>query len=151
MSESDPDERESMKSGAGDDPFADDGTTADQSGSESAATSQEDPVGEINDTPVENPNVVDPVPFAEDTVPIKIMRDNIKTSRDGNVLQIALYQQTEDLLVDGEKEIRAAFDDKISKMDFNEAVLLAGLMNLDDVYGIFKAWGYDWDQSEIDK
>ena len=146
---------ETMKSGTGSDPFDDeaDGSTGGEqansttktTGDEAAKT--ENHLGGIEETPIEEPDAVGKVPFEDAEFPLKMARENVKSSRDGKVLQISSYAGTVERSVDAQKEVNSALNDKMSTMDFKEAVYLAGLANLDDVYRILQVWGYDNDDS----
>lgn len=108
-----------------------------------------------DETPVENTNMVDTIPWDTDRPngppgPLIMVRDSVKDSRTGGHLQIDLYPQTDEMMLNSWNEIDVSFEDKLSKMDFNESVLLAGLMNLDDVYRVMKTWGYDQGVGDLD-
>jgi hypothetical protein len=54
-----------------------------------------------------------------------------------------MYEETEQLVVDAEKTVQSSFDDKVSKIDINEALFIAAMANLDDVCRVLEVWGYD--------
>lgn len=153
---------DSMKKGTGSDPFTDDEgvdeePTSDQTEQQSkqassdggSATRQESPttatgeLGGVDDVDVEAESIVDKIPHGDHDVPLLLMRENVKSSRNGNTLQVHMYEETEQLVVDAEKAVQNSFDDKVRKMDINEALVIAAMANLDDVCRVLEVWGYD--------
>ena len=136
-----------MKQGGGNNPLTSDGEETNEATSQSVDQTETDTESRqsSDETAVEQSNIVETIPFEDQQIPIKIGRDTVKDSRDGRTLQIALYKPTEQLLIDGNKMLSRSFRDQMSKMDAHEAILLAGLMNLDDAHDILKTWGYDFD------
>lgn len=130
-----------MKTGTGDDPFESSDDGADAEGKSTTGSQSE----ESNGTPVEKVSVVDEIPFADNTVPKKLLRDTVKGSRDVEVL-LALYSETDVLLNDARSVLDMAFDEGMSKMDQHEILLIAGMMNLDDAYDIAETWGYGYEE-----
>ena len=163
----------SMKSGVGDDPFAD------EDGSDTAENTEQKPEAEPENTPPEdtdeattpgskqstqsptstktkapekemlpsslnNVDVVGSVPHEDERIPFIMSRQSVKGSRDGKILQIALNQETQNYLEEAVREIQREYDDDVKKMDITEAVLLSGLMNLGDVDSVLRKWGYDF-------
>jgi len=163
----------SMKSGVGDDPFAD------EDGSDTAENTEPKPEAEPENTPPEdtdeattpdskqttqsststktkapekemltsslnNVDVVGSVPHEDERIPFIMSRQSVKGSRDGKILQIALNQETQNYLEEAVRKIQREYDDDVKKMDITEAVLLSGLMNLGDVDSVLRKWGYDF-------
>lgn len=105
-----------------------------------------------DDIPLDETSVLDRIPhdYRRDDdldVPLIMARDGVKASRDGKILQIPTYAETHQMWQDGRDKIRFAFNDEARLTDINEAVVLAGLHNLDDVYRILERWGYGVDRS----
>lgn len=144
----------SMKSGTGTNPLEDENGDEESNGAATQAQQSEQagdgPIGGIEETPLEETDAVEDVPFEDSEYPLKMVRDNVKSSRDGKTIQIGAYKGTVDRGVRGEKIVDSALDDEMMTMDFKEAVYLAGLANLDDVYRILLTWGYDDDTSLYD-
>lgn len=164
----------SMKSGVGDDPFADeddstdsdeevdeleeepaptdseDNSTRDEPSPEvetettSSTSSTTDTMQQTTTTTIENIDVVDSIPHEDQQIPFIMSRQSVKGSRDGKTLQIALNRKTQGCLEEAVRQIQREFDDDVRKMDISEAVLLAGLMNLGDVDSVLRKWGYDY-------
>ena len=163
----------SMKSGVGDDPFADEdgsdtaentepkpeaepentppedtdeATTPDskQSTQSSTSTKTKAPEKEMLTSSLNNVDVVGSVPHEDERIPFIMSRQSVKGSRDGKILQIALNQETQNYLEEAVREIQREYDDDVKKMDITEAVLLSGLMNLGDVDSVLRKWGYDF-------
>lgn len=163
----------SMKSGVGDDPFADEdgsdtaentepkpeaepentppentdeATTLDskQSTQSSTSTKTKAPEKEMLTSSLNNVDVVGSVPHEDERIPFIMSRQSVKGSRDGKILQIALNQETQNYLEEAVREIQREYDDDVKKMDITEAVLLSGLMNLGDVDSVLRKWGYDF-------
>jgi hypothetical protein len=141
-----------MKSGTGSFPDDDSGEESNGAATQAQQAEQagDDPIGGIEETPLEETDAVEDVPFEDSEYPLKMVRDNVKSSRDGKTIQIGAYKGTVDRGVRGEKIVDSALDDEMMTMDFKEAVYLAGLANLDDVYRILLTWGYDDDTSLYD-
>jgi len=162
-----------MKSGVGDDPFADEdgsdtaentepkpeaepentppentdeATTLDskQSTQSSTSTKTKAPEKEMLTSSLNNVDVVGSVPHEDERIPFIMSRQSVKGSRDGKILQIALNQETQNYLEEAVREIQREYDDDVKKMDITEAVLLSGLMNLGDVDSVLRKWGYDF-------
>lgn len=116
------------------------------------AAYEESSKSEEDDVPLNETSVVDSIPYdyKRDTgpdVPLVMARDGVKSSRDGQVLQIPTYSETHQMWLDGRDVIRYAFDLDASLTDINESIVLAGLLNLDDAYRIMESWGYGIDRS----
>lgn len=163
----------SMKSGVGDDPFADEddsdtaestepkpkaepenttpedtneATTPDskKSSKSSTSTKTEAPEKQMLTSSLNNVDVVGSVPHEDERIPFIMSRQSVKGSRDGKILQIALNQETQNYLEEAVRKIQREYDDDVKKMDITEAVLLSGLMNLGDVDSVLRKWGYDF-------
>lgn len=146
---------DSMKSGGAPNPLSDDDAVSDGS-----ATAGEEPMqdgaggedaGEGESSPVDEPEITQSIPFAGQALPLLMTRDRVKPSRDGGTLQVRMYKETEDRVTAATHAVRGSFDESthVNKMDINEALVVAGLLNLDDVHKTLKTWGYDFDTESL--
>jgi len=162
-----------MKSGVGDDPFADEDDSdtventeprpktepentppedtgeatppeSEQSTQSSTSTRTKAREKEMLTSSLNNVDIVGSVPHEDERIPFIMSRQSVKGSRDGKILQIALNQETQNYLEEAVREIQREYDDDVKKMDITEAVLLSGLMNLGDVDSVLQKWGYDF-------
>ena len=101
---------------------------------------------------IDPPNFVGEIPYSDSEIPLIVRRSGVKSSRDGGTLQVRMYKQTEDRVTAATQAVRGSFDETthVSKMDINEALVIAGLLNLDDVHKTLKTWGYDQDPEDLD-
>ena len=140
-----------MKSGAGDDPFADDaddeqeGTDTDPPATESVPETAEGT--ERSDEPSESTDgagetATDSRPDEAD-IPWVLRRDSVKGERD-HVHQFFLRDAT----ARGERTLRsdveARLDKEVSKLDLREAAYLVAMEHPDEVAETLREWGYDY-------
>ena len=152
-------DRESMKSGGAPNPLSDDDAGGDESATSSDEPTQEPAQNGVVDadtdgaesSPVDEPEITRSIPFEDQALPLLMTRDRVKPSRDGGTLQVRMYKETEDRVTAATHAVRGSFDESthVNKMDINEALVVAGLMNLDDVHKTLKTWGYDFDTEEL--
>lgn len=111
-----------MKEGAGEDPFADDATEVDDD-AEAPAT-DEPPAG--NDRAV--------------SIPYTYRRDGVTDGRD----RVPLFLQSDTKSAEREalRDLEARFDEDVALTDLREALVLAGLDDVDAVADTLAEWGY---------
>jgi len=124
-----------MKSGAGDDPFADD----DESDTEETEMTTEPPSQADPDAePLTGDSSTDQTVAATE-LPYKYRRDSVK---DGRTQQpMFLQDRTEGLIEETVAEIEAQFDEDIYKTDVVEAMLVAGGEETTPA-AVLRRWGY---------
>jgi hypothetical protein len=101
---------------------------------------------------IDPPSFVNEIPHSDSEIPLIMRRSGVKSSRNGGTLQVRMYKQTEDRVTAATHAVRGSFDESthVSKMDINEALVVAGLLNLDDVHKTLKTWGYGQDPEDLD-
>ncbi|MBX0324284.1 hypothetical protein EGH21_14735 [Halomicroarcula sp. F13] len=137
-----------MKSGTGDDPFADDPAEDDEepadehvessSGTEISADSR--PASDIGQSTATTPDTdrgrsVDTV----SELPYKYRRDSVKEARTQQPM--FLQETTEDLIEDTVDEMETEFDEDVYKTDVVEALLVAGAEGSTPA-AVLRRWGY---------
>jgi hypothetical protein len=131
-----------MKKGAGEDPFANDEDgdsepepprTTDQSESASSQTRSERDTSESTTRRSRNPN-------QQIQIPYKFRRDGVQDGR--KRVPLFLQEETKQAERDAQRELEDRFGDDVSLTDLREALVLAGLDNLDEAEGQLEVWGY---------
>ena len=153
------DGRDSMKSGGAPNPLNDDSAGSDEGAASGDELTQEPAqnravdadTDEVEHSPVDEPEITQSIPFEGQALPLLMTRDRVKPSRDGGTLQVRMYKETEDRVTAATHAVRGSFDESthVNKMDINEALVVAGLLNLDDVHKTLKTWGYDFDTEKL--
>lgn len=130
-----------MKSGAGDDPFAEDSSETGDPLSESdaeqadASSKREEP-----DAASDSPSITGPNGQAQtQALPYKYRRDSVKQGR--NQQPVFLQSETEELIDETIDRIEERFDENIYKTDVVEAMLVAGGEGTTPE-AVLERWGY---------
>jgi len=124
-----------MKSGAGDDPFAEGSSElADTSESDEAPSEQEPP-----DSESDSPAVTGPSEQVHRSLPYKYRRDSVKHGR--NQQPVFLQSSTEELMEEIIDRVEERFDENIYKTDVVEAMLVAGGEGTTPE-AVLERWGY---------
>lgn len=125
-----------MKEGAGEDPFADDEPTVDQ---------DEDP--EPTETEASVQSGTNKQGTSGSTtgrrsvqIPYKFRRDSVQEGRER--VPLFLHEGTKQSERDAQREMESRFGDSVSLTDLREALVRAGLENLDEVEHQLEEWGY---------
>lgn len=130
-----------MKKGAGEDPFANDEEEAsgpepqrstDQSESSSRSAS-ESPTTESDRSRRRDPH-------QQIQIPYKFRRDGVQDGR--KRVPLFLQDETKQAERGAQRELEDRFGDDVSLTDLREALVLAGLDNLDEAEEELEAWGY---------
>ena len=130
-----------MKSGAGDDPFAEDSSEAEDT-PQDADTEQEDVASEEtrSDSGSSSPSITDPSGQAQtQSLPYKYRRDSVKQGR--NQQPVFLQSETEELIEETISRVEERFDENIYKTDVVEAMLVAGGEGTTPE-AVLQRWGY---------
>lgn len=130
-----------MKSGAGDDPFAEDSSEAEDTPPD-ADTDQDDVVSEEtqSDSGSSSPSLTGPSGQAQtQSLPYKYRRDSVKQGR--NQQPVFLQSETEELIEETIDRIEECFDENIYKTDVVEAMLVAGGEGTTPE-AVLQRWGY---------
>lgn len=120
-----------MKSGTGDDPFADSGDEPD------GGAVEESPATGVTDT--------EPTDTTDRTseIPYKFRRDSVKADR--NQRPIFLRSHVEDRESEFLRELEAQLGEDVYKTDALEAAIVVAMDNPELVAEELREWGYDWD------
>ncbi|WP_254280512.1 hypothetical protein [Haloarcula marina] len=125
-----------MKSGTGDDPFADD--SEDTAADNNARSS--DGASEALQTPTESASEERRRPDTQiSELPYKYRRDSVKEARTQQPM--FLQDSTEDLIEETLDEMEAEFDESVYKTDVVEAMLVAGAEGASPA-AVLRRWGY---------
>lgn len=136
-----------MKSGSGDDPFADDDQTDDEVHEEEISqTLDGDPLQEetpaSEPTPTATPGVPDHPSDEASQLPWIHRRDGVKDDRDHKTIHY-----TEHTVKRERRELRPALEerlgDDVELTDAREAAYLVGMDHVDEVADVLREWGYD--------
>jgi len=121
-----------MKSGSGDDPFA-------ETDSEPEPDDQQDGVMDVETEPT------DAEPTAQPDIPYKFRRDSVKQDRKQRPIFIRpeVEERESTFLRNLEDEV----GEDVYKTDALEAALVVAMDNPDLVAEKLREWGYDWEQS----
>lgn len=77
----------------------------------------------------------------DDALPFIFARRTVKADREA--VPVYLQTETADLLQRVERSLESEFDgDKVMSLDVREAIVRAGLDNVDDVEDVMREWGY---------
>lgn len=130
-----------MKSGAGDDPFADDSSpdeTGEMPDTNDAPSDDEGP----SDSPATENRATTPQRQSQtrtQTLPYKYRRDSVKQGR--NQQPVFLQSSTEELIKETMDSVEDRFDEAIYKTDVVEAMLVAGGEGT-TTEAVLQRWGY---------
>mgnify|MGYP006287034409 FL=1 len=139
-----------MKSGSGDDPFAEDDSADDDSVEDTvdADTGTSDPFDEQASTPEPEsmsttlPSIPDHPADKSSRLPWIHRRDGVKDGRDHKTIHY-----TEHTVKRERRELRPALEeqlgDDVELTDAREAAYLVGMDHLDEVADVLREWGYD--------
>jgi hypothetical protein len=139
-----------MKSGSGDDPFADDNTddvddetTVDGPAEEDTADPlQEESTPAPEPTSTATPGIPDHPSDESSTLPWIHRRDGVKDDRDHKTIHY-----TEHTVKRERRELRPALEeqlgDDVELTDAREAAYLVGMDHVDEVADVLREWGYD--------
>lgn len=128
-----------MKSGAGDDPFAEDSSESDDS-SELDTESNDTPSGRMaSDSESNSSSISGPTGQAQQSLPYKYRRDSVKDGR--NQQPVFLQSSTEELIDEIIDSVEERFDEDIYKTDVVEAMLVAGGEGTTPE-AVLERWGY---------
>lgn len=143
-----------MKSGSGDDPFADDDaddtgdaddeTTVDEhAGKDTAADPlQQESTPAPEPTSMATPGIPDHPSDESSTLPWIHRRDGVKDNRDHKTIHY-----TEHTVKRERRELRPALEehlgDDVELTDAREAAYLVGMDHVDEVADVLREWGYD--------
>lgn len=136
-----------MKSGSGDDPFADDDQTDDEVHEEETLqtpdgdpSQEETPAPELTSTAT--PGVPDHPSDEASRLPWIHRRDGVKDDRDHKTIHY-----TEHTVKRERRELRPALEerlgDDVELTDAREAAYLVGMDHVDEVADVLREWGYD--------
>lgn len=136
-----------MKSGAGDDPFADifeDEETeqdVDQHSEEAASAGVEADVA----TDDSQNGTAQPTADADDEaeIPWIFRRDTVKADRD-KVHQLFVKPETDRAYRRFESDLEEAMDNDLSRLDVREAAYLVGMQHPEMVISLLESWGYNY-------
>lgn len=140
-----------MKEGAGEDPFAEEPSTASSTGVESPEEEEKEEEQEKNtrsaaDSAAGASGTDDPDPRGSASqrqsvqIPYKFRRDGVQDGR-GRV-PLFLQEETKNAERDALRELEERFEANVSLTDLREALVKVGLDNLDDVERHLEEWGY---------
>ena len=134
-----------MKSGSGDDPFAEDDDVDDVADTDTDAG---DPFDEQSTTPEPDPTsttlpgIPDHPADESSRLPWIHRRDGVKDDRDHKTIHY-----TEHTVKRERRELRPALEerlgDDVELTDAREAAYLVGMDHLDEVADVLREWGYD--------
>lgn len=122
-----------MKEGAGEDPFA-------SSVPETDSSDPDDNESESNADTETNESMTETTSAQPTEIPMILRRDSVQDGRDR--VPLFLQPDTKRDERDALRELEARFDDDVSLTDLREALLLAGLADLDTVEETLREWGY---------
>jgi hypothetical protein len=126
-----------MKSGSGEDPFADFDETADE-----ATDDKEDEETEPSVEETTTETTSSGTSGAATNLPWKYARENVKSDRD--MVQFYLQAETKSLESQAEADLEGILDESVLTFDLREAAYQVALQqHLDDVADQLREWGYD--------
>lgn len=122
-----------MKEGAGEDPFASNSTTSDDSDqTETDVSSEKTATTPDTDQTEESRSSIQ--------IPYKFRRDGVQDGRDR--VPLFLKSDTKQDERDALRELEARFEDDVSLTDLREGLVKVGLDHLDEVERQLEEWGY---------
>ena len=133
-----------MKEGAGEDPFAEDSANGEDGHSKSETTNETSQAQEnqsIEDDAIATTKTS--ASNTEVTIPYKYRRESVQEGRDR--VPLFLHPETKSGERKAMRELEERFDDNISLTDLREALVKAGLENLDTTQSHLENWGYGLD------
>jgi len=130
-----------MKEGAGEDPFAEEEAPDDDPEKQPDTTSdtpptETDPAMEGGSSSTTKASSSE----SEMSIPYKYRRDSVQDGRDR--VPLFLHPETKTDEREAMRELEERFDDSISLTDLREALVKAGLENLDATQDHLEDWGY---------
>jgi len=129
-----------MKEGAGEDPFADTSDTGDNEPVEQETETKKTP-SETHEEEEHTRQASESHPTSQQIqIPYKFRRDGVQDNRDR--VPLFLMQETKQAERDALREMEERFGDNVSLTDLREAVMRAGLSELDTVENTLQEWGY---------
>jgi len=133
-----------MKEGAGEDPFAEEGSPDDDPDRQADTATEtpfteNDPAKEGRDSTTAETSSSE----SEMSIPYKYRRDSVQDGRDR--VPLFLHPDTKTDEREAMRELEERFDDSISLTDLREALVKAGLENLDTTQNHLEDWGYGLD------
>ncbi|WP_332898766.1 hypothetical protein [Haladaptatus sp. CMSO5] len=143
-----------MKSGAGDDPFADifeddtqdDGQPADADSVEGGSTEESDVLDvSKNGSPDATDESAGKTDESSDEaeIPWIFRRDKVKADRE-KVHQLFVRPETDRTYRRFESDLEEAMDTDLSRLDVREAAYLVGMQHPEMVISLLESWGYNY-------
>lgn len=129
-----------MKTGSGDDPFADDDSTTAESETQTNESPDNSAVSAEPDPSISPPEETHDSGQAEMQIPYKFRRSGVKDGR--NRVPIYLQDPTKEREREVKQSLESEFDEDVTMTDLREAVLKVGLENPSDVQDQLEEWGY---------
>jgi len=130
-----------MKEGAGEDPFAEEPTTKEDSNSQTKKSTENPPANENQSTKDTSGSTTETQSAeAGQSIPYKYRRDSVQEGRDR--VPLFLHPETKSDEREAMRELEERFDDSVSLTDLREALMKAGLENLDTTQEHLENWGY---------
>ncbi|WP_424005160.1 hypothetical protein ACOZ4I_17620 (plasmid) [Haloarcula salina] len=138
-----------MKSGSGDDPFAesdDDADTSDAADAEDKATeAATSPLLETEPDDASDNNDADSTDSGQPEIPYKFRRGSVKEGRKQR--PIFVRPEVESRESEFIRALEDEVDEDVYKTDALEAALVVAMDNPDLVAEKLREWGYDWDRA----
>lgn len=140
---------DSMKSGAGSDPFADDSDNEEESSETSNVTTQETTTQDNSELESEadgysSPNYSEPSESSnhtdEEDLPYIFGRNTVKTDR--QMVQYFLRDETMDIESDVKHAVEQELGTDVYLTDIREALIRVGANHVDELADELRGWGY---------
>jgi len=138
-----------FKSGASSDPYSND--------TESSSNTDDSTMASLTDTDTDTDRQTDPEPAQQQddttenestlsmtSLPWIYQRDSITDGR-AKTVQLHLQDSTLGLQRQTRSDVEEELGESVKKADLREAAFLVGLNQVDDVAGVLREWGYDFD------
>ena len=145
-----------MKSGTGDDPFADDATDAEESVDAETAAEEPDSDSDADSASAEPQSTVDAPANASDDaddtsgdepdapdIPWVLRRSSVKADRP-NVTQFFLRDETDRAERRFQSDVEELLDADVYTLDLREAAYLVAMRHPDEVADELRDWGYEY-------